>query len=164
MPCTLCERSGCPHSSTRMGVTACPECEERTVELDPVSGPKWQLGCNTCRWEKSCTAPFSVNLWLLPQTLCRPWRFCCTSMTLQQSLVTIAAAQHSCGLAASSYTCQSRCMLPSCPTSAARRVCSIQLNPSVPWHLNVCDCPERVSLFNLLASFNCYLCIKGLHL
>ena len=48
MPCTLCPHTGCPHSFMRMRVTACPECEEGTVVLDPVSGPKWRMDCNTC--------------------------------------------------------------------------------------------------------------------
>lgn len=48
MPCTLCPHSGCPHSFLRMGITACPECDDGTVVLDPVSGPKWRLDCNQC--------------------------------------------------------------------------------------------------------------------
>ena len=48
MPCTLCPHTGCPHSFMRMRVTACPECEDGTIVLDPVSGPRWRLDCNTC--------------------------------------------------------------------------------------------------------------------
>ena len=48
MPCTLCPHPTCRHSVVRKGVTACPECENGTVVLDPVSAPAWRLDCNSC--------------------------------------------------------------------------------------------------------------------
>ncbi|KAF5192263.1 Dna topoisomerase 3-beta [Thalictrum thalictroides] len=47
MPCFLCPHPTCQHSLIAQGVCACPECSG-TLVLDPVSGPKWRLYCNTC--------------------------------------------------------------------------------------------------------------------
>ncbi len=48
MPCTLCPNLGCRHSPGRLGVCACPECEEGTLVLNPISGPKWRVDCSRC--------------------------------------------------------------------------------------------------------------------
>eukprot|EP00210_Caulerpa_lentillifera_P003718 g3551.t1 len=48
MPCTTCLHPSCPHSAITHGVSACVGCDEGTLVLDPVSGPKWRLDCNKC--------------------------------------------------------------------------------------------------------------------
>eukprot|EP00884_Botryococcus_braunii_P010708 jgi/Botrbrau1/19639/Bobra.0003s0009.1 len=48
MPCTLCPNLGCRHSPGRLGVCVCPECEEGTLVLNPISGPKWRVDCSRC--------------------------------------------------------------------------------------------------------------------
>lgn len=48
MPCTLCPHPKCKHSMIRQGVSSCPECDDGTLVLDPVSAPKWRLDCNRC--------------------------------------------------------------------------------------------------------------------
>ena len=48
MPCTLCPHPTCKHSMIKQGVSSCPECDNGTLVLDPVSAPKWRLDCNRC--------------------------------------------------------------------------------------------------------------------
>lgn len=48
MPCTLCPHPKCKHSMIRQGVSSCPECDNGTLVLDPVSAPKWRVDCNRC--------------------------------------------------------------------------------------------------------------------
>lgn len=48
MPCTLCPHPTCKHSLIKQGVSSCPECDNGTLVLDPVSAPKWRLDCNRC--------------------------------------------------------------------------------------------------------------------
>ena len=48
MPCPQCAHPSCKHGFARMGVMACPDCEEGTIVLDPVSHPRWRLDCNRC--------------------------------------------------------------------------------------------------------------------
>jgi len=48
MPCTMCPHLGCQQSYLRTSVTPCPECEDGSLVLDPLSAPKWRLDCNKC--------------------------------------------------------------------------------------------------------------------
>jgi len=75
MPCMLCPHSGCLHSFMRMGVTACPECDDGTVVLDPVSGPKWRLDCNTCSF--MIELPETLHSAKLSKKHCMVSQFCC---------------------------------------------------------------------------------------
>ena len=89
MPCTLCPHSGCQHSFLRMGVTACPECDNGTVVLDPVSGPKWRLDCNTCSF--LIYLPGTLHSAKLSRKHCQVLLFPCKSIYLPTDLVRAAS-------------------------------------------------------------------------
>ena len=82
MPCTLCPHPKCKHSMIRQGVSSCPECDNGTLVLDPVSAPKWRLDCNRCSFliylpaelhnaklakercqVHTCLSPFVLGFW-----------------------------------------------------------------------------------------------------
>ncbi|CAD7694740.1 unnamed protein product [Ostreobium quekettii] len=48
MPCTTCLHPTCPNSVISLGVSSCPDCDDGTLVLDPVSAPSWRLDCSCC--------------------------------------------------------------------------------------------------------------------
>lgn len=48
MPCATCHHPTCRHSPARQGVTTCPQCQEGTLVLDPISAPIWRIDCPLC--------------------------------------------------------------------------------------------------------------------
>uniref|UniRef100_A0A1B6EGG0 DNA topoisomerase n=1 Tax=Clastoptera arizonana TaxID=38151 RepID=A0A1B6EGG0_9HEMI len=46
--CNSCTHPTCPHSLNSNGLSACVECDNGVLVLDPATAPKWKLGCNKC--------------------------------------------------------------------------------------------------------------------
>lgn len=47
MTCSTCPHQSCPHAMNQLTIDHCPTCESGTLLLDPASGPKWKLYCNS---------------------------------------------------------------------------------------------------------------------
>lgn len=48
MPCTTCFHPTCRHSPARQGLASCPQCDNGTLVLDPISAPSWRVDCPLC--------------------------------------------------------------------------------------------------------------------
>ena len=45
--CATCPQSTCPQNKDKLIIDHCPICEDGLLLLDPASGPKWKMCCNT---------------------------------------------------------------------------------------------------------------------
>ncbi|XP_057621533.1 DNA topoisomerase 3-beta-1 isoform X2 [Chionomys nivalis] len=54
MGCNECTHPTCQHSLSMLGIGQCVECENGVLVLDPTSGPKWKVACNTCNVVAHC--------------------------------------------------------------------------------------------------------------
>ncbi|XP_038943991.1 DNA topoisomerase 3-beta-1 isoform X2 [Rattus norvegicus] len=54
MGCNECTHPTCQHSLSMLGIGQCVECENGVLVLDPTSGPKWKVACNTCSVVAHC--------------------------------------------------------------------------------------------------------------
>nr|XP_034371798.1 DNA topoisomerase 3-beta-1 isoform X2 [Arvicanthis niloticus] len=54
MGCNECTHPTCQHSLSMLGIGQCVECESGVLVLDPTSGPKWKVACNTCNVVAHC--------------------------------------------------------------------------------------------------------------
>ncbi|XP_055466210.1 DNA topoisomerase 3-beta-1 isoform X3 [Psammomys obesus] len=54
MGCNECTHPTCQHSLNMLGIGQCVECENGVLVLDPTSGPKWKVACNTCNVVAHC--------------------------------------------------------------------------------------------------------------
>ena len=43
--CNVCTHPQCPQSLLTNGLSACIECEEGILVLDPASSPRWRMSC-----------------------------------------------------------------------------------------------------------------------
>lgn len=48
--CATCPHTPCPQNKDHFIVDECPKCDIGMLLLDPASGPKWKMCCNTPRY------------------------------------------------------------------------------------------------------------------
>ncbi|XP_019849486.1 PREDICTED: DNA topoisomerase 3-beta-1-like isoform X2 [Amphimedon queenslandica] len=47
MSCSTCPHQSCPQAMNQLSIDHCPSCDNGTLLLDPSSGPKWKMYCNS---------------------------------------------------------------------------------------------------------------------